>query len=116
MFTFWDIALIVVVSVMGTAIAYVRDPEHKAFVLMLPIPFTLATAAIPLDRGHGRADDGDRPVGPGRSWHPWRIGFRLAAAAACALAAAPPVRQAGTCDCRLPFSVSDGSDGSVRSD
>lgn len=46
MFTFWDIALIVVVSVMGTAIAYVRDPEHKAFVLMLPFPFTLATLAL----------------------------------------------------------------------
>ncbi len=46
MFSFWDIALIVVVSVMGTAIAYVRDPEHKAFVLMLPFPFTLATLAL----------------------------------------------------------------------
>lgn len=46
MFTFWDIALIVVVSVMGCAIAYVRDPEHKAFVLMLPFPFTLATLAL----------------------------------------------------------------------
>lgn len=46
MFTFWDITLIVVVSVMGTAIATVRDPEHKAFVLMLPFPFTLATLAL----------------------------------------------------------------------
>lgn len=47
----WDIALIVVVSVMGTAIAYLRDPEHKAFILMLPVPFTLATLAVgrPLD-------------------------------------------------------------------
>ena len=42
----WDIALIVVVSVMGTAVAYVRHPEHKAFVLMLPVPFTLATLAL----------------------------------------------------------------------
>lgn len=46
MFTFWNIASIVVVSVMGTAIAYVRDPEHKAFVLMLPFPFTVATLAL----------------------------------------------------------------------
>jgi hypothetical protein len=47
----WDIALIVVVSVMGTAVAYLRHPEHKAFVLMLPIPFTLATLALgqPID-------------------------------------------------------------------
>ena len=47
----WDIALIAVVSVMGTAVAYLPHPEHKAFVLMLPVPFTLATLALgrPLD-------------------------------------------------------------------
>lgn len=44
--TLWDIALIVVVSVMGTAVAYLRHPEHKAFVLMLPVPFSLATLAV----------------------------------------------------------------------
>ena len=27
----WDIALIAVVSLMGTTTAYVRNPEHKAF-------------------------------------------------------------------------------------
>ena len=47
----WDIALIFAVSVMGTAVAYLRHPEHKAFVLMLPVPFTLATLALdrPID-------------------------------------------------------------------
>jgi hypothetical protein len=50
----WDIALIAVVSVMGTAVAYLRHPEHKAFVLMLPVPFTLATLALgrPVDATH----------------------------------------------------------------
>lgn len=36
---------------MGTTVAYVRNPEHKAFVLMLPVPFTLASLALgrPID-------------------------------------------------------------------
>ncbi|OPZ30843.1 MAG: hypothetical protein BWZ02_00548 [Lentisphaerae bacterium ADurb.BinA184] len=42
----WDIALVAAVSVMGTALAYLRSPQHKAFVLMLPVPFTLATLAL----------------------------------------------------------------------
>lgn len=42
----WDIALIVGVSLMGTVVAYVRSPERKAFVLMLPVPFTLATLSL----------------------------------------------------------------------
>ncbi len=47
----WDIALIAAVSIMGTAVAYLRHPERKAFVLMLPIPFSLAFLAVgrPLD-------------------------------------------------------------------
>lgn len=51
MFTIWDITLIAGVSLMGTAVAYLRHPEHKAFVLMLPVPFTLATLSLgrPLD-------------------------------------------------------------------
>lgn len=51
MFTVLDIALIVAVSAMGAAIAYVRNPEHKAFVMMLPVPFTLATLTLgrPID-------------------------------------------------------------------
>jgi hypothetical protein len=42
----WDIALIAGVSIMGTALAYVRHPERKAFVLMLPVPFTLTTLSL----------------------------------------------------------------------
>lgn len=42
----WDLTLIVAVSLMGTAVAYLRQPGHKAFVLMLPLPFTLATLAV----------------------------------------------------------------------
>lgn len=47
----WDIALIAVVSIMGTAVAYLRNPQHKAFILMLPIPFSLATMSVgrPID-------------------------------------------------------------------
>lgn len=47
----WDFLLIAVVSVMGTAVAYVRQPSRKAFVLMLPLPFTLAALAMgtPID-------------------------------------------------------------------
>lgn len=55
----WDVALIVVVSVMGTAVAYLRHPEHKAFVLMLPVPFTLATLAL------GRPVDATNVLGTG---------------------------------------------------
>jgi len=45
-FGVWDALLIAVVSIMGTAIAYLRHPKHKAFVLMLPVPFTLAMLAL----------------------------------------------------------------------
>jgi len=42
----WDWALIVVVSVMSTAVAYLRNPRHKAFLLLLPVPFTLAALSL----------------------------------------------------------------------
>jgi hypothetical protein len=42
----WDAVLLVVVSVMGTVIAYVHDPKKKALILALPIPFTVATLAV----------------------------------------------------------------------
>ena len=46
-----DIALIAAVTTMGVAVAYFHNPEHKATVLMLPVPFTLATLAVgrPID-------------------------------------------------------------------
>jgi hypothetical protein len=46
MFGPWDLALVGVVSIMVTVIAYVRSPEWKAFVLLLPIPFTVAVMAV----------------------------------------------------------------------
>lgn len=38
--------MILAVAVMGTAVAYLKNPEHKAFLLMLPIPFTMAVMAV----------------------------------------------------------------------
>lgn len=39
---------------MGMALAYLRDPKWKAFILVLPIPFTLATLSLrePVDTTH----------------------------------------------------------------
>jgi len=47
----WDVVLLVAVATMGATIAYIHNPRWKAFVLMLPIPFTLATLAVnrPID-------------------------------------------------------------------
>lgn len=42
----WDLALLVVVTVMGTLLAYVSDPKWKAFLLGLPFPFTLANLSL----------------------------------------------------------------------
>ena len=42
----WDILLIFVVAVQGTAIAYIPQPRLKAFLLVSPIPFTLAVLAL----------------------------------------------------------------------
>jgi hypothetical protein len=42
----WDAALIVAVAVQGTVLAYLPEPRWKAFLLSLPIPFTLATLAL----------------------------------------------------------------------
>jgi hypothetical protein len=53
----WDLALIAVVSIMGTCVAYLRNPQHKAFVLMLPVPFSLATLSL------GRPVDATNVVG-----------------------------------------------------
>lgn len=50
----WDVALILVVSVHATSLAYIREPRWKAFVYVLPVPFTIATLALgrPLDVTH----------------------------------------------------------------
>lgn len=44
--TAWDFLLLVVVSLMGTAMAYVRHPRLKAFILTLPFPFTVACLSL----------------------------------------------------------------------
>lgn len=42
----WDILLVAAVSLMGTALAYVRAPRWKAFFISLPIPFTISTLTL----------------------------------------------------------------------
>lgn len=53
----WDILLIASVSIMGAFVAYLRNPQHKAFVLLLPIPFSLAALSL------GRPVDATNVVG-----------------------------------------------------
>ena len=47
----WDIALVAAVSAQATVLAYLYRPKWKAFVLNLPIPFTIACLAVnrPID-------------------------------------------------------------------
>ena len=45
-FGLWDILLLVVVSLMATAIAYIHNAHAKALLLMLPIPFSLASLSL----------------------------------------------------------------------
>lgn len=44
--TGWDLLLIVAASIQSTALAYLRHPRWKAFLLTLPVPFTLATLSV----------------------------------------------------------------------
>jgi len=45
-FSPYDILLVIMVSVQAAGLAYMRQPRWKAFLLSLPIPFTLMTLAI----------------------------------------------------------------------
>ena len=47
----WDILLLIMVSVMGMALAYLHHPKWKAVMLTLPIPFSLAFLSVgkPMD-------------------------------------------------------------------
>lgn len=47
-FHFWDILLLFAVSIMSVILAYMADPKMKAFILSLPIPFSIATMALGL--------------------------------------------------------------------
>lgn len=42
----WDVVLLLAVSTLGTAMAFVFDPKWKAFFLLLPVPFTLASLSL----------------------------------------------------------------------
>jgi hypothetical protein len=54
-FTLWDLALLAVVTAMGTLLAYLPDPRWKAFLLSLPFPFTLANLSLGLPVGSSHA-------------------------------------------------------------
>jgi hypothetical protein len=56
-FSWWDLGLLLGVSIVGTLVAYLRHPEHKALMLMLPIPFTFAALGL------GRPIDGTNVLG-----------------------------------------------------
>lgn len=45
----WDLGLLVAISIHATVVAYLHNPKHKAAVMTLPIPFTLASMALGLD-------------------------------------------------------------------
>lgn len=72
----WDVLLVVAVSAQATAIAYAYQPRHKALLLTLPIPFTLATLAI------GRPVDATNVLGLpllfGFTWGVWFLHTRRA--------------------------------------
>lgn len=42
----WDIVLMIAVGLMGTLVAYIHDPGRKAFILLLPIPFSIANLSL----------------------------------------------------------------------
>ena len=47
----WDLLLVIVISVQATVLAYLQQPRWKAFMLSLPVPFTLMVLAAgrPID-------------------------------------------------------------------
>ena len=47
----WDLVLLVVVTLMGTLLAYIPDARWKAFILGLPFPFSVATLSLGLPVG-----------------------------------------------------------------
>lgn len=50
-FDTWEWLLVVVVSIQATCMAYLHEPRWKAFMLTLPIPFSIAVMAVgrPID-------------------------------------------------------------------
>jgi hypothetical protein len=60
-FSPWDLALLAVVTAMGTLLAYLPDPRWKAFLLSLPFPFTLANLSL------------GEPIGPSHALGLWSL-------------------------------------------
>jgi hypothetical protein len=54
-FSPWDLVLLVVVTAMGTLLAYVPNPRWKAFLVGLPFPFTIANLSLGQRIGPGQA-------------------------------------------------------------
>ncbi|MEI6386498.1 MAG: hypothetical protein WCQ50_07675 [Spirochaetota bacterium] len=50
-FSLWDPLLLVVVTLMGTLLAYIPDARWKAFILGLPFPFTISNLSLGLPVG-----------------------------------------------------------------
>lgn len=46
LFSIWDAVLLAVVPVQAVGVAYCYQPKHKAFLLSLPVPFTIAVLAL----------------------------------------------------------------------
>lgn len=44
--TWWDLALVLVVALQATAIAYLPSPRVKAFLFTVPVPFTIVTLSL----------------------------------------------------------------------
>jgi hypothetical protein len=70
----WDAALLAAVTLQATAIAYAYQPRHKALLITLPIPFSIATLAL------GRPVDGTNVLGLallfGFTWAVWYLHTR----------------------------------------
>ena len=70
----WDAVLLVAVTLQATAIAYAYQPRHKALLLTLPIPFSIATLAL------GRPVDSTNVLGLGLlfgfTWAVWYLHTR----------------------------------------
>jgi hypothetical protein len=47
----WDLVLLLAVILQSTVVAYLHDPRHKAIILCIPLPFTIAVLALgrPID-------------------------------------------------------------------
>jgi len=90
-----DVALIVTVTAMGVAVAYLENPEHKATVMMLPVPFTMATLAV------GRPVDVTNVIAIGAFFGYWLLVWLLRMRLQMPTLVAIPLAVVGYCVCGL---------------